>query len=167
MGDIVVSWHGQDGRPKALQKLRCALVLARPPAVREVTGGDDQHRREARNQLAQGRLDGLFLARPDVQVGEVDQADWHDRGTLYTQSVTEPTELFDDLYLGLRAGGAIRKRRRGESLTSEEEAALTGWQRLSQWRKTAAIGAFAVGTFGLGFTLGGIVFSRRRKQEAA
>jgi hypothetical protein len=28
-----------------------------------------------------------------------------------------------------------------------------------------AIGAFAVGTFGLGFTLGGIVFSRRGKRE--
>jgi hypothetical protein len=81
--------------------------------------------------------------------------------------MTEPTELFDDLYLGLRAGGAIRKRRRGEPLTAEEEAALTRWQRLSQWRKSIAIGAFAVGTFGLGFTLGGILFSRRRKQEAA
>ena len=102
-----------------------------------------------------------------MQIGQVDEADWHDRGTLYTQSMTEPTELFDDLYLGLRAGGAIRKRRRGETLTSEEEAALTRWQRLSQWRKTIAIGAFAVGTFGLGFTVGGIVFSRRRKQEAA
>ena len=81
--------------------------------------------------------------------------------------MTEPTELFDDLYLGLRAGGAMRKRRRGEELTSEEEAALGRWQRLSSWRKTIAVGAFAVGTFGLGFTVGGIVFSRRRKQEAA
>ena len=78
----------------------------------------------------------------------------------------DPTELFDDLYLGLRAGGAIRKRRRGETLTTEEQAALTRWQRLSQWRKTIAIGAFAVGTFGLGFTLGGIVFSRRGKRPA-
>ena len=54
--------------------------------------------------------------------------------------MTEPTELFDDLYLGLRAGGAMRKRRRGESLTSEEEAALGRWQRLSSWRKTIAVG---------------------------
>jgi len=64
------------------------------------------------------------------------------------------------------SGGALRKRRRGEVLTSEEEAALTRWQRLSQWRKAIAIGAFALGTFGLGFTLGGIVFSRRGKREA-
>jgi hypothetical protein len=75
----------------------------------------------------------------------------------------EPAEIFDDLYLGLRAGGALRKQRRGEELTSEEEEALGRWQRLSTARKVAAIGAFAVGTFGLGFTLGGLVFGRWRK----
>ncbi len=50
----------------------------------------------------------------------------------------ESAEIFDDLYLGLRAGGALRKQRRGEALTT-------------------------VGTFGLGFTLGGLVFGRWRK----
>jgi hypothetical protein len=73
------------------------------------------------------------------------------------------TEIFDDLYLGLRAGGALRKQRRGESLTAEEEEAIGRWQRLSTWRKGIAIGSFAVGTFGLGFTLGGLVFGRWRK----
>jgi len=33
----------------------------------------------------------------------------------------ESAEIFDDLYLGLRAGGALRKQRRGEELTHEEE----------------------------------------------
>jgi hypothetical protein len=80
--------------------------------------------------------------------------------------VTEPTEIFDDLYLGLRAGGALRKQRRGESLTYEEEDALGRWQRLSAWRKAFALGAFAVGTFGLGFTLGGLVFGRWRRAKA-
>jgi hypothetical protein len=75
----------------------------------------------------------------------------------------ETAEIFDDLYLGLRAGGALRKQRRGEELTHEEEEALGRWQRLSTPRKAAAIGAFAVGTFGLGFTLGGLVFGRWRK----
>ena len=75
----------------------------------------------------------------------------------------EATELFDDLYLGVRAGGAMRKQRRGEPLTMEEEAALSRWQRLSRRRKTVAVGAFALGTFGLGFTLGGLVFGRGRK----
>ena len=72
-------------------------------------------------------------------------------------------EIFDDLYLGLRAGGAMRKQRRGESLTEEEQDALGRWQRLSTGRKAVAIGGFAIGTFGLGFTLGGLVFGRWRK----
>jgi hypothetical protein len=75
----------------------------------------------------------------------------------------ESTEIFDDLYLGLRAGGALRKRRRGEQLTTEEQEALGRWERLSTVRKAFAIGAFAVGTFGLGFTLGGLIFGRWRK----
>ena len=82
----------------------------------------------------------------------------------YTRNVTdESTEIFDDLYLGLRAGGAVRKKRRGESLTTEEQEALGHWQRLSTWRKGVAIGSFAVGTFGLGVALGGLVFGRWRK----
>ena len=32
----------------------------------------------------------------------------------------QSSEIFDDLYLGLRAGGALRKQRRGEELTEEE-----------------------------------------------
>jgi hypothetical protein len=75
----------------------------------------------------------------------------------------ESTEIFDDLYLGLRAGGAMRKKRRGEPLTMEEQEALGHWQGLSTWRKAIALGAFSVGTFGLGFTLGGLVFGRWRK----
>ncbi len=75
----------------------------------------------------------------------------------------EPAEIVEDLYLGLRAGGALRKQRRGEPLTAEEQEALSRWQRMSTWRKAIAIGAFAVGTFGLGFTLGGLVFGKWRR----
>ena len=78
----------------------------------------------------------------------------------------EPAEIFDDIYLGLRAGAAERKKRRGEPLSRDEEEALGRWARLSTWRKAVAIGGFAVGTFGLGFTLGGLVFGRRRKAKA-
>jgi hypothetical protein len=84
------------------------------------------------------------------------------RGTLDFMA-EDTTEIFDDLYLGLRAGGAMRKQRRGEALTAEEQEALGRWQRLSAWRKAAAIGGFALGTFGLGFTLGGLIFGRWRK----
>jgi hypothetical protein len=76
---------------------------------------------------------------------------------------SESPEIFDDLYLGLRAGGALRKQRRGEPLTTEEQEALGRWQRLSLGRKAVAVGAFALGTFGLGFTLGGLIFGRWRK----
>jgi hypothetical protein len=87
-----------------------------------------------------------------------------DRGYRLREIVADETnEIFDDLYLGLRAGGALRKQRRGEELTTEEEEALGRWQRLSTARKAMAIGGFALGTFGLGFTLGGLVFGRRRK----
>ena len=72
----------------------------------------------------------------------------------------DSAEIFDDLYLGLRAGGALRKQRRGEELTPEEQEVIGRWQRLSTARKTIAISGFALGTFGLGFTLGGLVFGR-------
>jgi predicted nucleic acid-binding Zn ribbon protein len=77
--------------------------------------------------------------------------------------VDEPAEIVEDLYLGLRAGGALRKQRRGEPLTAEEREALGRWQQMSSWRKAIAIGAFSVGTFGLGFTLGGLVFGKWRR----
>ena len=74
--------------------------------------------------------------------------------------MSDGPEIFDDLYLGLQAGGALRKQRRGEELTEQEREAIGRWQQMSMWRKGVAIGAFAVGTFGLGFTLGGLVFGR-------
>ena len=77
--------------------------------------------------------------------------------------MTDGPEIFDDLYLGLRAGGALRKKRRGEPLTTEEQEALGRWNRLSMMRKAVAVGAFAIGTFGLGFTLGGLIFGKWRK----
>ena len=75
----------------------------------------------------------------------------------------EPTELFDDLYLWASGGRCDAQQRRGEPLTMEEEAVITRWHRLSSWRKAIAVGAFALGTFGLGFTLGGLVFGRGKK----
>ena len=99
----------------------------------------------------------------DVECGDDGSAAGHGRTRLYTRFMSEQgPEIFDDLYLGLQAGGALRKQRRGEELTEQEAAALGHWQRLSVWRKAIAVGAFALGTFGLGFTLGGLIFGRRR-----
>lgn len=78
----------------------------------------------------------------------------------------EHGEVFDDIYLGLRAGAAGRKRRRGESLSDEEHEALSRWERLSTRRKVLALTGFVLGTFGLGFALGGLVFSRRSRASA-
>ncbi len=75
----------------------------------------------------------------------------------------DSAELFDDIYVGLRAGAAGRKKRRGEPLSAEEREALGRWERMSTLRKAFAVGGFAVGTFGLGFTVGGLVFRRWRK----
>jgi hypothetical protein len=114
--------------------------------------------------LRDGLLDDRVVLRADVDVGDVQDSRGHGRGILYTRSMRdESTEIFDDLYLGLRAGGALRKQRRGEPLTTEEAEALGRWQRLSAWRKVVAIGAFGVGSFGLGLTLGGLIFGRWRR----
>src|SRR4051794_34275780 len=86
-------------------------------------------------------------------------------GARYTLRLVaeESAEIFDDLYLGVRAGGALRKQRRGEPLTMEEQEALGRWQRLASWRKAVALLAFSLGTFGLGFTIGGLIFGKWRK----
>ena len=64
-------------------------------------------------------------------------------GYSLTRVTEESAEIFDDLYLGLRAGGAIRKQRRGETLTREEREALhvkalAGLGRRDEARRAAA-----------------------------
>lgn len=130
----------------------------------EVARRDDECRLELSCQVLQRRERVQRLQPPNVQIGDVEQSRFHGRSRLYTRFVAnEAPEIFDDVYLGLRAGGAVRKQRRGEPLSPEEEEAIGRWKRLSLWRKTIAIGAFALGTFGLGFTVGGLIFGRWRK----
>ena len=161
-----MSWlpgTASSGRSERTQQRRRRLVLLGRAAMREVAARDHELRLEPVDQRREGpfRVGGV---RADVQIRDVQDACKHRRSRLYTRKMTdESTEIFDDLYLGLRAGGAVRKRRRGEPLTIEEEEALGRWQRLSTWRKSVAIGGFAVGTFGLGVALGGLVFGRWRK----
>ena len=149
---------------KALQEGGGALVLVSPAPVREVARDDDQLRRDPLDQGSETGFDLGLCSAPNVQIGEVEEASRQRRSRLYTEIMAdESTEIFDDLYLGLRAGGALRKQRRGEPLTTEEQEAIGRWERLSSWRKAIAIGAFSLGTFGLGFTLGGLIFGRWRK----
>jgi hypothetical protein len=139
-------------------------VLHSPAAVREISRDDDQFGPDALDQGLEAALNLRFLGASCMQIGDVEKAHGQRRSRLYTEFMAdESTEIFDDLYLGLRAGGALRKQRRGEPLTTEEQEALGRWARLSPVRKALAIGAFSVGTFGLGFTLGGLIFGRWRK----
>ena len=147
-----------------------ALVLFAAAAMGEVAARDDELRAQLDHERGERGAELRLLALAHVEVGEMeDPRGRHRRGALYVpgasivRAMDESAEIFDDLYLGIRAGGAMRKQRRGEPLTAEEQEALGRWQRLSAWRKSIAIGSFAVGTFGLGFTLGGLVFGRWRK----
>jgi hypothetical protein len=167
VGDVVVSRHREDRAAELVQERSGALVLLRSTPVREIAAGDDQLWIDAVDEVGERRFEARFLAGSDVQIREVKnpcRLPGHSRGRLYTQIVVdEPTEIFDDLYLGLRAGGALRKKRRGEPLTTEEEEALGRWQRLARARKIVALGAFTLGTFGLGFTIGGLIFGKWRR----
>jgi hypothetical protein len=130
----------------------------------EIARRQQEIRLELEDETAQRRQHGQLSAASHMQVGHVEDARCHRRGRLYTRLVAnESPEIFDDVYLGLRAGGAVRKQRRGEALSAEEQEAIGRWRRLSLWRKTIAIGAFALGTFGLGFTIGGLIFGRWRR----
>jgi len=163
----VVAGDGQQREAEAEQKRRGTLELIGTPAVCEVAGREQQLGFVTGHQLSEGSEGLGRLAPPDVEVGDVENARGHRRGRLYTRTVAnEAPELFDDIYLGLRAGGAVRKQRRGEPLSAEEKEAIGHWRRLSLWRKFIAVGAFALGTFGLGFTIGGLIFGRGRKARA-
>jgi hypothetical protein len=132
--------------------------------MREIARRDDELRLDPLDEPGERPPGFRILVCTGVEVGYMEEAGIHERTRLYIPVMAEEsTEIFDDLYLGIRAGGALRKQRRGEELTHEEKEALGRWQRLSTARKAAAIGAFAAGTFGLGFTLGGLVFGRWRK----
>ena len=139
------------------------LELPSFPAVPEIAGGEHELGGELRGELGERDKRLGRLAAPDVQVRHVKNARGHTWSRLYTRTVAnEAPELFDDIYLGLQAGGAVRKQRRGEPLSAEEEEVIGRWQRLSLWRRFIAVGAFALGTFGLGFTVGGLIFGRWR-----
>jgi hypothetical protein len=167
--DVVVPRDREQRNLERAQESRCSLVFLAPSAVREVAARDDELGMRAIDQGRQRALDFRVLASSRVQIGEVEDARGHRARRLlnYTECMAdESAEIFDDLYLGMRAGGALRKQRRGEPLTMEEQEALGRWQRLSKRRKSVAVGAFALGTFGLGFTIGGLIFGRWRRAKA-
>lgn len=167
VGNVVVARDGEHWAAEAAEELGGTVVLLGTASVGQVSARHDQLGIDAVDERLETRLQTGLLVRSDVKIREVKQSrrrPGHRRGRLYTQIVVdEPTEIFDDLYLGLRAGGALRKKRRGEPLTTDEEEALGRWQRLSKVRKAVTLGAFSLGTFGLGFTIGGLIFGKWRR----
>jgi hypothetical protein len=163
VGEVVVARDGETGDADTLERVPGRLELGPPTAMGEISRRQQHLRLQFRHELGQRGGEAGRLAPASMEIRDVKRAG-HDPGeAIHSAAMSEGPEIFDDLYLGLRAGGAMRKRRRGEELTVEEAEALGRWHRLSIWRKSVAIGAFAVGTFGLGFTLGGLVFGRWRK----
>ena len=128
-------------QPEPAEEVGRPLVLAAQPTVGEIAARDHELRPRLLDQPAE-RFDRLRPVVPaEVQVGDVENTCRHGRMRLYsptmadtgsdTESGNDSPEIFDDLYLGLRAGGALRKQRRGEPLTTEEQEALGRWNRLS------------------------------------
>ena len=81
------------------------------------------------------------------------------RGTLAPWR-TSRRRLFDDIYLGLRAGAPLRKQRRGEPLSAEEEEAIGRWQRLSLWRKVHRDRRLRARHVRARLHVGGLIFGR-------
>ena len=164
-----MSWFpgtARTGTPRAFSSAAAALVLRARALMGQIAARDDQFRGHALDERRPvlDAADRSSRAPTWRSLTCRMRADTGEAGYTVSEMADEQSiEIFDDLYLGLRAGGALRKQRRGEPLTDEEREALGHWQRLSTWRKGIAIGGFAVGTFGLGFTLGGLVFGRWRK----
>ena len=163
--EVVVAGHREHRRPERAQQARgplellpAAAMCARSPEATTSCGSSRSTSRAS--ACSTSRSSCVPVCRSDTWRS---RASTTERGYRLAVMAEDSAEIFDDLYLGVRAGGALRKQRRGEELTAEEREALSRWQRLSTARKAAAIGAFAAGTFGLGFTLGGLVFGRWRR----
>jgi hypothetical protein len=78
----VVARDDQQGSFEPLQKRRCAVVLARPCAMRQIAACDDQFGVDALDQGAQRTLHVRLLDGADMQVREVEEPCWHRRSRL-------------------------------------------------------------------------------------
>ena len=164
-----MSWFpgiDEQGPAEPAQERCRALVLLAPAAVRQVAR-DRRSARASTRSISGSRLRSTcgFLDAAHVQVGDVEEAHGQRRSRLYTEF--HARRIDRDLRRPLprvasgRRDAQAAPRRAADAPRSRRRSAAG--QRLSSWRKAVAIGAFAVGTFGLGFTLGGLIFGRWRK----
>ena len=86
---------------------RRRVIQSRLPAARR------------KNGVTQSRVVRVPSTSNAATAGQAGGGGGTSRWRLYTRSVSDGPEIFDDLYLGLQAGGALRKQRRGEELRVE------------------------------------------------
>src|SRR5438876_10897001 len=103
------------GRPRRRRNAAARSCSARRPRcarspVTAISSGETRSTRAAR-LLSTAASSTLPACRSEMWRSLVGNAE---AGYTLNSMAEEPTEIFDDLYLGLRAGGALRKRRRGE-----------------------------------------------------
>src|SRR5207253_11198614 len=107
--DVVIARNGEHGDAEAAQQSGRALVLVGAAAMRQVAARDQELRPRPLHQRAQRPLHRGLLPGARVEVRDVEDPCVHSRIRLYSELMAdESTEIFDDVYLGLRAGGAAR-----------------------------------------------------------
>ena len=149
------------------QECRRPLVLVAAAAVGQVAARDHEFGTDTLDQRARApRSRHRVVPRAEVEIGDVQDASGHRRSRLYSGSrwpTSSRARSSTTSTSALRAGGALRKQRRGEQLTRRGARGARPLAAPLDLAQGVAIGGFAVGTFGLGFTLGGLVFGRWRK----
>ena len=120
-----MSWlpgTASSGGPSAREPCLCLTELFDPTSMREVSRRDHELGSTSSTSAASappGRVP-RGARRGDRRRGE--RASPRPTEAIHSMRMSEQTpEIFDDLYLGLQAGGALRKQRRGEELTVEED----------------------------------------------
>src|SRR5204862_5839727 len=104
--DVVVPGDREQRATEPTQERGGPLVLVPASSVGQVAGRHDQLHLDPLEEAGDGALDRGVLAGSCVQVREVENPRGH-AGPRYTLRTVaeEPAEIFDDLYLGVRAGG--------------------------------------------------------------
>ncbi len=120
---VVVPGDREHRRPERPEKARRALVLVATSAVREVArmrrSAPARHGRSAPRARARPPGPRVYPCGDRIHAGGAPTRPNEAIDSMNAMA-DDSSEIFDDLYLGLRAGGAMRKQRRGEELTAEE-----------------------------------------------
>ena len=142
-----MSWFpgtASSGGPKPRRKAAARSCWSRRPAVRQVAARD--HSSGSTRSISAGRAPARAPGRRCApkcrsETCRMRVATAEAGYTVSDMADEQSTEIFDDLYLGLRAGGAMRKQRRGEPLTAEERrrsGAGSGCRRGAKASRSAA-----------------------------